>query len=89
MVLVVGGVATYLYLSGKTGTMTLILVATAGALLLSSVLKHSFRRPRPEIVPHLSNVATTSFPSGHSMNAAAVYLTLGVVLARVSTTRGV
>lgn len=87
MTLVIGSVVAYLFLSGKPGTMWLILVATLGALLLSAVLKRGFHRPRPDLVPHLSNVYTTSFPSGHSMNAAAVYLTLGFVLARVADKR--
>jgi undecaprenyl-diphosphatase len=34
-------------------------------------------------VPHLSHVYTTSFPSGHSMMSAIVYLTLGTLLAAV------
>jgi undecaprenyl-diphosphatase len=40
-------------------------------------------RDRPEIVPHLSYVTSTSFPSGHSMLSAVVYLTLGSLLARL------
>ena len=46
-------------------------------------MKHFFGRPRPELVPYLSQVYTSSFPSGHSLIAAVVYLTLGSILASV------
>ncbi len=45
-------------------------------------MKHLFHRDRPNIVPRLSYVFTTSFPSGHSVMSAIVYLTLGTLLAR-------
>ncbi len=53
------------------------------ATVLELVLKELFARPRPALVPHLSYVISPSFPSGHSILAAAVYLTLGALLARV------
>jgi undecaprenyl-diphosphatase len=64
------------------------LAATIGGTFVSLLLKNLFDRPRPEIVPHLSHVMTSSFPSGHSMLAAVVYLTLGSLLAAVMPTRG-
>ena len=62
--------------------MWLVLVATISGLVLSTVLKYLVDRQRPELVPHLSEVFTSSFPSGHSMLSAVVYLTLGSLLAR-------
>jgi undecaprenyl-diphosphatase len=59
-----------------------VAICVSGALTLSSLLKRSFERPRPDLVPQLSYVASSSFPSGHSMLSAAVYLTLGALLAR-------
>jgi undecaprenyl-diphosphatase len=59
-----------------------VAVCVSGALLLSSLLKSVFGRPRPDLVPQLSYVASSSFPSGHSMLSAVVYLTLGALLAR-------
>jgi undecaprenyl-diphosphatase len=49
---------------------------------MSLLLKYSFHRPRPELVPHLSYVYTSSFPSGHAMLSAIVFLTLGALLGR-------
>lgn len=63
----------------------LVFLATLGGLGLNVALKGWIDRPRPNIVPHLASyVATPSFPSGHSMLSATVYLTLGVLLARFS-----
>jgi len=73
----------YLLLARKRYAAVAVFVAVAGGLVLSTLLKLGFDRPRPDIVPHGSLVYTTSFPSGHSMMAAVTYLTLGALLARV------
>ncbi len=56
--------------------------AVVGSVVLNALLKLEYARPRPELVAHLVNVTSTSFPSGHAMNSAGVYLTLGVLMAR-------
>jgi undecaprenyl-diphosphatase len=58
------------------------LVSFGGGALAMVLMKNLFNRPRPSIVPHLSHVSLGSYPSGHSMVAAIVYLTLGALLAR-------
>lgn len=58
-----------------------IAVAVGGAIVMSSLLKMGFDRPRPDLVAHGSYVYTASFPSGHSMMASAVYFTLAALLA--------
>lgn len=73
----------YLLIQGKRHAALLVVVAVAGGLLISTLLKEGFDRPRPDLVPHGSIVYTASFPSGHSMLSAVVYLTLGALLARV------
>ena len=73
----------YLLLARKHYAAVAVFVAVAGGLVLSTLLKLGFDRPRPDLVPHGSFVYTTSFPSGHSMMAAVTYLTLGAMLARV------
>jgi undecaprenyl-diphosphatase len=64
-----------------------MLVAVMGALVIGSVLKLGFARPRPALVPHGSHVYTHSFPSGHAMMAAATYLTLALLVARIVKNR--
>ncbi|OYX66371.1 MAG: hypothetical protein B7Y88_05690 [Sphingomonadales bacterium 32-64-17] len=61
--------------------------ATAGGAVMGSLLKDLFARSRPEVVPHLVEVTSLSFPSGHSLNSAIVYLTLAVMIARSFTDR--
>jgi undecaprenyl-diphosphatase len=63
-----------------------VLSVSCGAIL-STIIKGIFVRPRPEIVPHLVAATSTSFPSGHAMNSAIVYLTLAVLLARSEANR--
>lgn len=58
-----------------------IAVSLIGATLISNSLKYVIGRPRPELVPHLVQVNNASFPSGHSLVSAALYLTLALMLA--------
>jgi undecaprenyl-diphosphatase len=82
-------VAGYLLFDRKFAAMGFVLAAVAGGLVISSILKGCFARPRPDVVPYLSQVYTSSFPSGHSMMSAIVYLTLGTLLARMIVRRRV
>ncbi len=77
----------YLALEGKHGAMWLVSIAAGGGGLLSTVLKHLFGRDRPDVVPHLVVVTSPSFPSGHAMLGAILYLTLGALLARFAARR--
>jgi len=72
----------FLVLVRKHHLALLLAVSVGGGTLLSSIFKWVFARPRPDLVPHLSEVSSMSFPSGHAMLAAVVYLTIGVLLAR-------
>ncbi len=73
---------TLMLLLGRPRLALLTLVAIAGGMQASAMLKELFGRPRPDLVPHGVLVTSASFPSGHAMMAAVVYLTLGVLLAR-------
>lgn len=77
----------YLALDGKYAAMSLVAVASGGGALLSTAMKYLIGRERPEVIPHFVSVASPSFPSGHSMLAAVVYLTLGALLARFAAQR--
>ncbi len=75
--------AGYLLLTGKKRAALDVVLSIAGGIVLSSLIKAGFDRPRPDLVPYGSQVYTASFPSGHSMMAAVVYLTLGALFARL------
>lgn len=77
------GVCGYLALRRRLRALALVAVSTLGAVGLSLLVKQLIGRPRPDLVEHYSHVATASFPSGHSMLAAAVYLTLAALLAQL------
>jgi undecaprenyl-diphosphatase len=72
----------YLLAARRATTAAFLLASVSLGMGLSTLLKGLFLRPRPELVAHLVQVQTTSFPSGHAMNSAIVYLTLGGLLAR-------
>jgi undecaprenyl-diphosphatase len=73
----------YLLLRRQGAAAALITVAVIGAQIMSALLKGAFDRPRPDLVPAFTYVYTASFPSGHAMLSAAVYLTFGTQLARI------
>jgi undecaprenyl-diphosphatase len=73
----------YLLLQGRYLTAAIVLIASISGELLNEGLKMLFERPRPSLVPHLRSVITASFPSGHAMQSAVIYLTLGAMLMRV------
>jgi undecaprenyl-diphosphatase len=57
--------------------------------LCMSWLKEGYDRPRPDLVEHGTWVQSASFPSGHSMMSAMVWVTLGILLARTQPRRRV
>ncbi len=81
------GVAIYLIAAGRRGTALLVAGAVGSGTVLSETLKLGFARPRPDLVSHLADVQSASFPSGHAMISAITYLTLGVLLTRIHKQR--
>jgi undecaprenyl-diphosphatase len=82
LVIITLAVVGYLFLAGKSAVAWLMLIAVVGGIALSDLLKFAFARARPDVVPPLARVFTTSFPSGHATLSAITYLTIGAVLAR-------
>ena len=82
-------VTVFLHLERRHSRAHFVVVTVIAGYAISVFLKHAFDRPRPEIVPHLSHVSSSSFPSGHSMMSAVVYLTLGLMLAEIASCRRV
>jgi undecaprenyl-diphosphatase len=77
----------YLLLQRKRLSAAMLAFSFAGGMVLNSVLKLGFNRPRPDLVAHLVDTYTASFPSGHAMLSAVCYLTLGTLLAGVAPRR--
>jgi undecaprenyl-diphosphatase len=80
-------VVIFLILKKEYQSMWLVLAATIGGTLLSFGLKELIGRERPTVVIHLMKVTSLSFPSGHSMMSAVLYLTQASLLARIEPLR--
>jgi undecaprenyl-diphosphatase len=87
LALIAGAVVLYLWIDQKPAAARFVAIAIAGGAALEVLLKLGFARPRPELVSHLVDVNSFSFPSGHATMATITYLTLGALLARVQTRR--
>src|SRR4051812_28235439 len=75
--LVAGGVVGYFLLSRHWRGAILVASSVVGGVLASYSFKQFFARARPSLVPHLDQVSSFSFPSGHSILSAVTYLTIG------------
>lgn len=80
--IVLFAVTVYLVLLRNRPAALLIAAAVLGGMALSTLIKLAVDRPRPEI-PHIVRVVTASFPSGHALLSAIVFLTLGALLTRL------
>lgn len=87
LLLIMLAVVAYLVAVRRLGTAFFVLFALGGGQILSSLLKLAVDRPRPDLVSHLVEVSTLSFPSGHAMGAVLTYGTLGVLAADMAPGR--
>jgi undecaprenyl-diphosphatase len=85
--LTVMAVSGFLVLHGMWRNGLFVAFATGSAFVVNAALKQFFQRPRPDVVPHLREVMTMSFPSGHALTSAVVYLTLGALSMRIAQRR--
>lgn len=67
----------------KNAEAAMVAFAALGGQALSEGLKALFDRPRPDLVAQIVDTTSASLPSGHATMSAAIYLTLGAMLARV------
>jgi len=86
VVLIVAGVFAALRRFREAGV---LIAAPATALLANRIMKTLFDRDRPDLAYRAAEALNPSFPSGHAMLSAVVYLTLGVLVARFTERRWV
>ncbi len=77
----------YLALLRKGRSALFITFVAIGGQAGSLALKALFGRARPELVPHGTAVYSRSFPSGHSMMAAIVFLALALAITELTPDR--
>jgi undecaprenyl-diphosphatase len=80
-------VAIYLLLCRQWLAAGLLVVAAVSGSLANRELKALLDRPRPPASLQLRPVHSTSFPSGHAMSSAVIYLTLAGILSGLVTGR--
>src|SRR5690606_16437669 len=83
LVVLVASVLGFLLVVGRYGPALVVFLSIASGTALSQVLKAFYDRPRPDIVDHLVQTHTASFPSGHATMSALVYLTLASLIVRL------
>lgn len=71
----------WLWLVRRRQLAVFLVVAIAGGSLFNTLLKELVQRPRPDLFPHGTAAALSSFPSGHATMSAVFYLTVGGLLA--------
>lgn len=79
----IGAVVALLFLKLRREAALFAMTVIAG-WLVNSGLKELVGRERPQIVPHLMEAGGESFPSGHSFNAAVVYIGMALAFAALS-----
>ncbi len=84
----VGAVVALLFLRLRREAV-LFTMTIAGGWIANSALKGIVGRERPQIVPHLMEAGGQSFPSGHSFNAAVVYIAMALAFASMSSRHSV
>ncbi len=73
----------FLLLIGQRFFALYMLVSTVAGTFVVTILKEVFGRSRPTLMSDVMYVDSASFPSGHAMLSAVVYLTLGALIARL------
>jgi len=77
----------YLYFKKQPWVAVFVVASILSGTAVSTAMKSGFDRPRPDLVPHETEIYTKSFPSGHSAMSSMIYLTLGAIMARAERER--
>jgi undecaprenyl-diphosphatase len=85
--LVTAAVALVLALRRQPWPALVLIVGTAIGRLFVQLQKYQLSRTRPDENPHLVDVYSLSFPSGHSANSVMAYVTIALLLAANGQTR--
>lgn len=83
LIVVILAVSGFLILQGNYESAFLIIVTSCVGVGLVVFLKTTFSRARPELISHLVEVTSRSYPSGHTTMSAVVYLSLASMLAHL------
>lgn len=76
-------IASVLFALARDARSALQLILTGlGAGVIGDALKHVLERQRPAEITRLVHVSSFSYPSGHSLASASIYLTLAILIAR-------
>ena len=79
--------AMFLWLSDHRFSALLLVIATWGGVVINTLLKSTFDRPRPQVFEWGAHVLTSSFPSGHAMSSTIAYGTVAYLAARLQARR--
>jgi len=63
----------------RYGAFMFLVISLSGSMLIDSVMKLIFERPRPKL-DYAAVLPDYSFPSGHAMNGVAFYVAIGLIL---------
>ena len=83
-----GLVAVFFIMTRRFKRAAYLVSSVISGAVISNLLKMGFDRPRPDLVPHGTIIHTASFPSAHSMMSAIVFLSIGALLAKSQSSRG-
>lgn len=87
LALVVLALVGFLVVQARYWTALFVFMTALSGEAVSFALKSVFARPRPAVSLHLREAFSSSFPSGHAMQSAIIYLTLGAMLMRITSGR--
>ncbi|MGD1005621.1 MAG: phosphatase PAP2 family protein [Ignavibacteriaceae bacterium] len=79
----------FLILKKEYPSLRVVLFASISGGIIELLMKGIFSRPRPHIVPHLVNVDSLSYPSGHSAISAIIYLSLIFIIFTLDIKRSI